>query len=63
MNTQTTSPPSGLASPPCSLVLGDCLDVMKKIPSGSVDMVCADLPYGTTACVSAYQNSKARTPE
>ena len=27
---------------------GDCLEVMKDIPSGSVDMVLCDLPYGTT---------------
>ncbi len=33
-----------------SLILGDCLDVMRRIPSGSVDMVLCDLPYGTTAC-------------
>ena len=29
---------------------GDCLDVMKEIPDGSVDMVMADPPYGTIAC-------------
>lgn len=29
---------------------GDCLEVMKDIPDGSVDMILADLPYGTTAC-------------
>ena len=29
---------------------GDCIDVMKQIPSGIVDMVLADLPYGTTKC-------------
>jgi DNA modification methylase len=29
---------------------GDCLDVLKTIESASVDMVLADLPYGTTAC-------------
>jgi len=34
----------------CSLFFGCCLDVMKGIESGSVDMVCADLPYGTTSC-------------
>lgn len=32
------------------LLQGDCLEVMKTIPDGSVDMVLADLPYGTTAC-------------
>jgi DNA modification methylase len=29
---------------------GDCLDIMPLIPSGSVDAIIADLPYGTTAC-------------
>lgn len=33
-----------------SLMLGDCLERMKEIPDGSVDMVLCDLPYGTTAC-------------
>ena len=32
------------------LMHGDCLERMKEIPSGSVDMVLADPPYGTTAC-------------
>lgn len=32
------------------LMKGDCLERMKEIPSGSVDMVLADVPYGTTAC-------------
>lgn len=30
------------------LMLGDCLERMKEIPDGSVDMVLCDLPYGTT---------------
>lgn len=30
------------------LLQGDCLELMKDIPDGSVDMVLADLPYGTT---------------
>lgn len=34
----------------CKLLRGDCLDVLKEVESGSVDMVLADLPYGTTAC-------------
>lgn len=29
---------------------GDCLELMKYIPDGSVDMVLTDPPYGTTAC-------------
>jgi len=32
------------------LRLGDCLEVMKTIPSGSIDAIICDLPYGTTAC-------------
>lgn len=28
---------------------GDCLDILAALPPGSVDMVFADLPYGTTA--------------
>lgn len=27
---------------------GDCLEVMKDIPDGSIDMILADLPYGTS---------------
>lgn len=30
--------------------LGDCLELMQQIPTGSVDMILCDLPYGTTAC-------------
>lgn len=32
------------------IALGDCLDVMRSVPSASVDMILCDLPYGTTAC-------------
>ena len=28
----------------------DCLEGMKRIPDGSIDMILCDLPYGTTAC-------------
>lgn len=28
----------------------DCFEVMKLMPDGCVDMILADLPYGTTAC-------------
>lgn len=27
---------------------GDCLELMKEIPDGSIDMILCDLPYGTT---------------
>jgi len=33
-----------------TLMQGDCLERMKEIPSGSVDMILTDPPYGTTAC-------------
>jgi len=32
------------------IMQGDCLEKMKLIPDGSIDMILADLPYGTTAC-------------
>ena len=32
------------------VIQGDCLEVMKDIPDKSIDMILADLPYGTTAC-------------
>ena len=32
------------------LLNGDCLELMKNIPDGSVDLVLTDPPYGTTAC-------------
>ena len=33
-----------------SLLFGDCLERMKEIPDGSVDMILTDPPYGTTKC-------------
>jgi site-specific DNA-methyltransferase (adenine-specific) len=32
------------------LINGDCLEEMKNIPDGSIDLVLTDPPYGTTAC-------------
>lgn len=32
------------------LYQGDCLEVMKNIEDGSVDLILTDPPYGTTAC-------------
>jgi len=29
---------------------GDCLEVMQDIPDKSIDLILADLPYGTTQC-------------
>ena len=36
--------------PKIELIQGDCLEKMKDIPDGSVDMILTDPPYGTTAC-------------
>jgi len=33
-----------------NLQQGNCLELMKDIPDGSVDMILCDLPYGTTSC-------------
>ena len=33
-----------------TLLLGDCLERMKEIPDGSVDLILTDPPYGTTQC-------------
>lgn len=33
-----------------NLMFGDCLERMKEIESGTVDMILCDLPYGTTCC-------------
>ena len=32
------------------LYKGDCLELMKSIPDGSIDAIITDPPYGTTAC-------------
>ena len=33
-----------------NLIQENCLEAMKEIPSGSVDAIITDPPYGTTAC-------------
>lgn len=32
------------------LLCGDCIELMRDIPDGSVDMILCDLPYGKTRC-------------
>ena len=32
------------------ILLGDCMELLKKVPDGSIDMLLCDLPYGTTNC-------------
>lgn len=34
--------------PDIQLYCGDCLEEMNHIPDGSIDLICTDLPYGTT---------------
>jgi DNA modification methylase len=41
---------SGASDGVCRLLLGDCLEKMGEIEAGSVDLIAADLPYGTTNC-------------
>ena len=33
-----------------NLIQGDCIEEMKSIKSNSIDLICTDLPYGTTKC-------------
>lgn len=52
---QNRQAPGGLldrivSKPGCTLLHGDCLKLMFDLPDNSVDMVCCDMPYGTTAC-------------
>ncbi len=35
---------------PINLIHGDCLECMKDLDRGSIDLVLTDPPYGTTAC-------------
>ena len=33
-----------------NLMQGDCIQLLKSVPDGSIDLVLSDLPYGTTEC-------------
>lgn len=33
-----------------NLIHGDCIEALKMMPDGSVDLILSDPPYGTTAC-------------
>jgi site-specific DNA-methyltransferase (adenine-specific) len=39
-----------MKTPYVRTMLGDCLERMKEIEDGSIDLILCDLPYGTTAC-------------
>jgi len=45
------------------LMQGDCLEVMKEIPDGSVDMVLADPPYGTAGGMGKGEERYKRLAE
>jgi site-specific DNA-methyltransferase (adenine-specific) len=32
------------------LMQGDCIELLKKLPDHGADMICCDMPYGTTNC-------------
>ena len=36
-------------APTARLMQGDCIELMKRIPDKSIDMILCDLPYGVTA--------------
>ena len=38
----------------CSVVQGDCLELMKAIPDGAINAVITDPPYGTQALGGGY---------
>lgn len=40
-----------------NLMKGDCLELMQNIPDKSVDLICCDLPYGTT---DTYGSKKSK---
>lgn len=42
-------------------LLGDCLELMKDIPDGSVDMILADLPYGTKSRTQTLMVSQQKS--
>jgi site-specific DNA-methyltransferase (adenine-specific) len=39
-----------MTTPRVQIFNDDCLEAMQRIPNGSIDMVLADPPYGTTQC-------------
>jgi site-specific DNA-methyltransferase (adenine-specific) len=42
-------------------MLGDCLERMKELPDGSVDMVLTDIPYGEVNRTAKGVNGKANS--
>ena len=46
-----------------NLILGDCLEVMRDIPDGSVDMVLCDPPYGIDFQSQRKRDKSRRMPK
>ena len=40
------------------IYLGNCLEIMKQIDNGSIDVILADLPYGVTKNNKDIKNLK-----
>jgi len=47
---KSAGPTATLRNGEIELWMGDCLASLARLPDASVDLVVADLPYGTTAC-------------
>lgn len=45
-----------------AVVLGDCLDVLRELPAGSVDAVVTDPPYGMRANLNSQRFSGGTNP-
>lgn len=41
---------SSVATSAIEIIHGDCLEVIRQLPTGSIDACITDPPYGTTAC-------------
>lgn len=55
MTSETTTPPK------CELFEGDCLEVMRTLPAGSVDAVIADPPYSSGGFVRGDRMDSSRS--
>ena len=47
-------------NPNGKLYHGECLEIMKDIPDGSVDMVLCDPPYGMTKWIGTLRSHLSR---
>ena len=52
-----------LKTDPVTLLFGDCLERMKEIPDGSVDMILTDPPYGTVKGINNIDHGLSNKTE